>query len=181
MDKSTRTIVSAGIILLAAGAVYYAYSGQNIMTPAPSATSVALAKTLQVKRFAILPSPHITVLNVTKYNSNPPTSGPHLATPLPWGTYSKPVIDEAAVHNLEHGGIWISYAPGLDAASLKVLRQIAAKYPEAVILSPRPADPSPIAVVSWGRMMKLKTANSGKIESYIKAYVDQGPERLARL
>src|SRR3989344_4041615 len=42
------------------------------------------------------------------YNSNPPTSGPH-AAPAEWGISSVEIPDENAIHNLEHGGIWISY------------------------------------------------------------------------
>src|SRR3990167_4512427 len=40
------------------------------------------------------------------YNSNPPTSGWHYVLPANWGVYAKPLADEQAIHNLEHGGIW---------------------------------------------------------------------------
>lgn len=43
------------------------------------------------------------------YNSSPPTSGPHYGNPAPWGIYDHELPDEQLVHNLEHGGIWISY------------------------------------------------------------------------
>src|ERR1700733_10453690 len=43
------------------------------------------------------------------YNSNPPTSGWHWPSPAAWGVYPNGQPDERLVHNLEHGGIWISY------------------------------------------------------------------------
>src|SRR3989338_5338229 len=43
------------------------------------------------------------------YRSNPPTSGSHYAQPADWGVYEQELPDEQLIHNLEHGGIWISY------------------------------------------------------------------------
>src|SRR3989344_3474582 len=40
----------------------------------------------------------------TIYNSNTPTSGWHWLDPASWGVYNRPLVDEQAVHNLEHGG-----------------------------------------------------------------------------
>ena len=44
-----------------------------------------------------------------KYNSFPPSSGPHYQQPAPWGIYTDPVKQTILVHNLEHGGIVIQY------------------------------------------------------------------------
>ena len=44
-----------------------------------------------------------------KYDSFPPTSGPHYPEWVTWGTYGKPVPEIAAVHNLEHGGVIVQY------------------------------------------------------------------------
>src|SRR2546428_4170650 len=43
------------------------------------------------------------------YNSDPPTSGWHFPQPADWGYYNGDLPDELVVHNLEHGGIWISF------------------------------------------------------------------------
>src|SRR5688572_15663802 len=45
----------------------------------------------------------------TEYNSNPATSGPHNPSPAPWGIKDQEIPDQTLVHNLEHGGIVISY------------------------------------------------------------------------
>ncbi len=43
------------------------------------------------------------------YNSNPPTSGPHLATWVKAGVFSAPQSEGELIHSLEHGYIIISY------------------------------------------------------------------------
>ena len=44
------------------------------------------------------------------YNSDPPTSGPHMPGIAPWGFYDKPIPKEYQVHNLEDGGVVIQYS-----------------------------------------------------------------------
>ena len=59
------------------------------------------------------------------YNSNPPSSGGHYQSPANWGVYDHEIPDEATVHNLEHGGIRISYKPSIPDAAKKKLEEIA--------------------------------------------------------
>lgn len=115
-----------------------------------------------------------------RYNSNPPTSGWHYAQPADWGMYSEELPDEQVVHNLEHGGIWISYRPDISGEQKEILAQIASRYSSKVILSPRSANDEPVAVAAWQRLMKLKTPLSqerqGRIVSFIARYKNKGPE-----
>ena len=112
------------------------------------------------------------------YNSNPPTSGPH-AGPAPWGFSAEEISDENAVHNLEHGGIWISYKD-LDQPSIDTLREIARENSLSVVVSPRVANDSKVAVASWGRLMKLETVEWDAIMEFIRKNKNKSPERLAR-
>lgn len=112
------------------------------------------------------------------YNSNPPTSGPH-AGPLPWGFSEEEVADEDAIHNLEHGGIWISYKD-LDQQSIDTLREIARENAFSVVVSPREANDSKVAVASWGRLMKLDSVDFEAIMEFIRKNKNKSPERLAR-
>jgi hypothetical protein len=48
-----------------------------------------------------------------KYNTNPPSSGPHFPLTIFWGMYDAPVDRLRSVHNLEHGGIVIYYGPNV--------------------------------------------------------------------
>ena len=45
----------------------------------------------------------------TPYNSEPPTSGPHLPYLAPWGIHTEPISKELQVHNLEDGGVMVQY------------------------------------------------------------------------
>src|SRR3989344_3509925 len=93
---------------------------------------------------------------VGESNSTPPTSGPHYAQPADWGVYEQPLLDERLVHNLEHGGIWLSYRDADDTALTAQLRDIADDYTLKVIMTPRPENDARIAVAAWGRLLKLE-------------------------
>ncbi|HZA81023.1 MAG TPA: DUF3105 domain-containing protein, partial [Actinomycetes bacterium] len=56
------------------------------------------------------------------WNSTPPTSGDHLATPLPPGVYNSEQDMRALVHNLEHGYVVIVYK-GIGDDQVAQLRQ----------------------------------------------------------
>jgi len=110
------------------------------------------------------------------YNSNPPTSGPHWASPASWGVYREPLADETLVHNLEHGGVWISYKDAKDTDLADKLAAIARRY-RKVVLAPRPADDAPIALAAWGRLLKLQAFDEAQIVAFIDAYHGKtGPE-----
>lgn len=113
------------------------------------------------------------------YNSNPPTSGWHYAKPVDWGIYDSELPDEQLIHNLEHGGIWISYKD-VDAATLEGLKAIAATYPGSVVLEPRSGNDAPIVLASWGKLQKLQTFDQAAIAAFIRANKNQSPEPIAR-
>ena len=113
------------------------------------------------------------------YNSNPPTSGSHLAQPAEWGVYSVPLQDEKAIHNLEHGGIWISYN-GIDDETKSKLEKITKYNSGSVIMSPRAANDSKIALASWTRLEKLDSYDEAKILEFIKSNKNKSPEPIAQ-
>lgn len=185
MNKILTSAVVLAIILLAFALVIFVLfpTDRDDVSSARSTDGNAqsAAIDLQIEEFAIVGQNHIRQGESGGYNSDPPTSGGHFGTARPWGVFGQRVADEGAVHNLEHGGVWITYDPDLDTASVKQLRDIAARYPNAVLMSPRPQNDSPIAIVSWGRMMKLDTVNAGAIDLYIQTYVNDSPEQFASL
>jgi hypothetical protein len=113
------------------------------------------------------------------YNSNPPTSGWHYAEPADWGIYDSELPDEQLIHNLEHGGVWISHKD-VDAGTLEKLKAIAAKYPGSVVLGPRSRNDAPIAIVAWGKLQKLQVFDQAAIETFIRANKNQSPEPIAK-
>src|SRR5262245_57514942 len=72
-----------------------------------------------------------------EYNSDPPTSGPHLPYIAPWGAHTRPIPRELQVHNLEDGGVVVQYnceCPEI----VERLRTIVSAYDRQVILAPYP-------------------------------------------
>ena len=55
-----------------------------------------------------------------KWNSNPPTSGPHYGQWAVWNFYDSPVPLTMSTHNLEHGGIVIHYGPRIPQSDRKL-------------------------------------------------------------
>jgi|SRR3989338_7866884 len=113
------------------------------------------------------------------YNSNPPTSGWHYVVPASWGVYNRPLVDEQAVHNLEHGGIWISYKD-IDEETKANLEKITKANSNAIIMSPREANDAKIVLVSWTRLMKLDIYDEAKILDFIQRNKGKGPEKLVK-
>lgn len=111
------------------------------------------------------------------YNSNPPTSGWHYVQPAAWGVYDKPLADEQAIHNLEHGGIWISYV-NIDAETKANLEKITKANGGSIILSPREANDAKIILASWTRLEKLDSYDEAKILDFILRNKGKGPEKI---
>ncbi len=136
-------------------------------------------KGLLGQSFPIQGQEHITVgATHPEYNSNPPTSGWHYAQPANWGVYQTELPDEQVIHNLEHGGIWISYK-GIDDATKTALEKIAKSRPK-IILTPRLKNDAPIVLVSWGRLEKLEAFDERGILDFIKTNKNKSPEPFAQ-
>ncbi len=112
------------------------------------------------------------------YNSNPPTSGWHDPSPAPWGFYTNEIPDEILVHNLEHGGIWISYRDPKDQEVIDKLSELIKRFRSKVIVTQRSRNDSRIAVAAWTRLVKLNQYDEQQILDFIKAYRNRGPERV---
>lgn len=117
------------------------------------------------------------------YNSNPPTSGWHYANPAQKGIYKNQLPDEQAIHNLEHGYVWISYR--LDA-SLEIIKQLENFYGfgKKVVVEPRKENDKLIAITAWNWLDKFDPVSSTslsdtelkRIGDFIDEYINKGPE-----
>ncbi len=104
------------------------------------------------------------------YNSDPPTSGPHVGELAPWGVSTEPLVDERQIHNLEDGGVVIQYGDGVSPGQVTKLASISGDYGKT-ILAPRPNLPkNEIALTAWGRVMRLDTVDEGRIRDFIKTF-----------
>jgi hypothetical protein len=112
-----------------------------------------------------LDEPHVP------YNSDPPTSGPHMPYIAPWGIHTEPIPRELQVHNLEDGGVVVQYKCAAPCPDLVAkLRAIVERYPEQVILAPYPAMKDTIALTAWTRLDTFDRFDEARIVRFIKAY-----------
>lgn len=123
---------------------------------------------------------HVPINTPLTYNSEPPTSGYHYPCWAAWGIYEEAPADGFLVHNLEHGGVIISYNPELiKGQELQRLRSQALQlsYINArLILTPRSNLDAAIALTSWGYLQKLNRYNPAIIETFYNAHIARGPE-----
>jgi hypothetical protein len=92
------------------------------------------------------------------YTSNPPTSGPHSSTPMPFKVLENPAPKENLLHNMEHGGvvIWYNTTDQAAIAQLKKIAQDNIDRKQFVVMTQYPdMEAETIAVTSWTRMDKF--------------------------
>jgi hypothetical protein len=112
------------------------------------------------------------------YPQSPPAGGPHAPEWLDCGAYDEPVRDELAVHDLEHGTVWIAYDPDLDAGDVAAL---ADALPANGILSPYAGLGAPVVVTVWGRQLELDGADDPRLGLFLRTFGGgaSAPEPLA--
>lgn len=120
------------------------------------------------------------VPNGTKvdYNSSPPTSGPHYANSQPAGIYDKPVPDGNLIHSMEHGAVILWYKSDISASDIAKLKSIFSSVSASKkIMVPRDSLDIPVALTSWGRLLKLQTIDENQIKAFMETNEDRGPEK----
>ena len=112
-----------------------------------------------------LDEPHVP------YNSDPPTSGPHMPYIAPWGIHTEPIPRELQVHNLEDGGVVVQYKCTTPCPDLVAkLTTIVERYSEQVILAPYPAMKDTITLTAWTRIDTFDRFDEARVVRFIKAY-----------
>jgi hypothetical protein len=103
------------------------------------------------------------------YPQTPPAGGSHAPIWLACGAYDEPVRDENAVHDLEHGTVWITHDPDLPADDVE---RLAAELPDNGIMSPREGLPSEVVVTVWGAQLQLDGADDRRLGLFLEEYGD---------
>ncbi|WP_432535353.1 DUF3105 domain-containing protein [Kineococcus arenarius] len=111
------------------------------------------------------------------YAETPPVGGEHDPVWLNCGIYDAPVPNENAVHSMEHGAVWITYAPDLPAEQVEQLTE-AVEGREYTLLSPYEGLPSPIVLSAWNHQLTIDSADDPRIGAFLSEYVQgaQTPE-----
>ena len=131
---------------------------------------------------------HSHVTGPVTYSLLPPVGGPHNPVWMNAGVYTRPVPTERAVHNLEHGAVWITYNPNLSAASIKkltafVTRQSLIAEPASEIgfagqsnryidLTPWASNslPSPIVISAWGYQLRVTSPTDPRLQKFVDTF-----------
>ncbi len=123
---------------------------------------------------------HLHVTGPVRYSVTPPAGGQHNAVWMTCGVYDKPVPSERAVHNLEHGAVWITYQPSLPSSEVSQLRTFFARQTvlspagggssRYIDLTPYPGLPAPIVVSSWGFQLRLSSPADPRLQQFVDKF-----------
>ena len=130
-----------------------------------------------------------------KYNTFPPTTGPHFPSPAPYDFYEEPVQQYRLVHNLEHGSIVIQYGSEIPESTIAKIRDWYLKDPNGIVVAPLPALKNKLVLEAWtspdaapgqkpapgqGILATCSNFDSGVADDFTKTYGFRGPERFPR-
>lgn len=119
---------------------------------------------------------HTHVDGHVAYSVIPPVGGDHNAEWMNCGVYDQPVPNERALHNLEHGAVWITYQPDLAPAEVQQLLAFEAHQSRLqggsryIDVSPYPGLPSPIVVSSWGFQLRLASPTDPRLQQFVDKF-----------
>lgn len=127
---------------------------------------------------------HLKPGETISYNDPlPPTSGVH-GPPVGWGDYTIPIPDENVIHDMEHGGVYISYNPDLvNEEDVEKLRGLFFKpysnsdfAPTKVVMAPRSENEAAIVFSSWDRNQTYEVFDEEQMINYYTTNVNKSPE-----
>lgn len=123
---------------------------------------------------------HTHVSRPVTYSVTPPVGGNHNPTWLNCGIYDKPVPSEYAVHDMEHGAVWITYRPSLPQAQVAALRAFAERQSvlsgagqpgsRYIDLTPYPGLPAPVVASSWGFQLRLASPSDPRLQQFVSKF-----------
>ena len=116
-----------------------------------------------------------------KYDTTPPTSGPHNPVPTADGAYLDTPDPTGVVHSLEHGRVAIQYSPDLPEDEQLLLKGVFDEDPKGMLLVPNPDMPYRVAVTAWTNLVGC-SAFGERVLDVVRDFRDEfrgrGPERL---
>jgi hypothetical protein len=177
---------TAGVIVVVVALVgLVAWQGRDRSTKLTNPSAAALARATsvagcsQVQQFKEAGRNHITTGQQPKnWNSQPPTSGDHLGTPLPPRVYQDQQDERALVHNLEHGYVVVQYK-NLPQKQLDLLTSIGEGLQgKKFVLAPYDGLPSDgVALTAWRNLQTCRQANADVVSAFVNAYMLPGGDK----
>ena len=128
-----------------------------------------------------------------KWNSFPPTSGPHFGQTAIFGSYDEPVPLVQSTHNLEHGAVIIHYGDDVPEAEIEAIRSFYEDDPNGLIVAPLARLGEKIALTAWtapepspgdepdrgrGYLAECTEFDESAFSTFVDEHRGKGPERL---
>jgi hypothetical protein len=183
--------VAAGsglVALIAALAVLLVSNGSSRTSHAaePAATLKAAGCTYRVVR-ATPAGIHVNDLNARpKWNTFPPSNGPHYPLPVIFNFYRDPVPLIQAVHNLEHGAVEIEWGSNVKSNEIDKIERFWNESPNGILAFLVPRLGSKIALVAWtknpkerrgqGRLAECTSFDHKAFSAFRDAFRGKGPQ-----
>jgi hypothetical protein len=125
-----------------------------------------------------------------KWNTDPPTTGPHFGQTIAYGSYTDPIDIGRVVHNLEHGAVYILYGSGVPATTVTQLQEFYGDHPNGTVLAPYAKLKKQIALGAWvvpglpqasndrgsGVLAKCDEFDEDAFAAFFEAFQFKGPE-----
>ncbi len=193
-DARRRTILyvsaASGVIALIVVIAVLAFAGGSGGSSAGDPTA-ALKKAGCTYKVVVAAKfgQHINNINAKpKWNTFPPSNGPHYPVPAVWDFYTDPVALMQAVHNLEHGGIEIEWGNTVPQAEIDKMRRFYDESPDAMLAFPLAKLGNKIALVAWtqksgedhgqGRVAECTHFDEAAFKAFRDSFRGKGPERF---
>tara|TARA_B100001029_G_scaffold5593_1_gene4033 strand:+ start:4920 stop:5498 length:579 start_codon:yes stop_codon:yes gene_type:complete len=157
-------IVMALLGVLSAAAFISCSSGES------EPIEISTEKMLEEVEYLVITSREHTDENVD-YPTIPPAGGDHLGIWHTCGIYKVELLDEAAVHSLEHGAVWVTYKPEIEKEEIIKLTTMLSNRSK-ILLSPHSGQISPIVATAWGRRLEIESANDYRLNKFVDLFVD---------
>ena len=184
--RRQRTLLWSGVAVLALvallGVIWFEGRADAPQADNPSVSAAALAAgrtaagSKGVQTFPEAGRDHIGPgEQPDNWNSTPPTSGDHQASPLPPGVYNRDQDMRAMVHNLEHGYVVIVYK-GIPDDQVAQLRQfVEARDGAKLVLSPWSGlENNGVGLVAWRNLELLQRVNMDVVQAFVNDFMLPG-------
>lgn len=125
-----------------------------------------------IKTFEGLKQDHVPTK--VDYPTLPPAGGPHSAQWQNCGFFSDPVVDENAVHSLEHGAVWFTWKASLSSDQRSFINGLIGGT-DWLLASPYPEQEAAFTLTAWGLQLKLDSFERDAIEGFVTKYAN-GPQ-----
>jgi hypothetical protein len=121
-----------------------------------------------------------------RWNTDPPTNGPHYGIAAIFGIYEDELQLARVVHNLEHGGIFILYGEDVPEATVAELEAFYDDHKTGTIMAPLDRLGNEFALGAWvvdgdtdnGFLAKCTRFDEDTVSSFFRALQFRGPERF---